>query len=143
MTTSSSLRLSLPLAFRIAALATLCVAIYHGLAIFYPALEKAVYGAGWRPGFPPRRHLAFAFIGVTLAFLLLRRPKWLLLPYIVLVIQQFNGHGRNIWRLWTRFGLVSWAEVGLLVGFVVIGAMLVVDLLGRRSGFRQDIVQER
>jgi hypothetical protein len=143
VTTPPFRRPSLPLAFRLAALAALCVAIYHGLAIFYPALEKVVYGAGWRPGFSPRRHLAFAFIGVTLAFLLLRRPKWLLLPYIVLVIQQFNGHGRNIWRLWTRSGLVSWAEVGLLVGFIVIGVMLVVDLRERRSRFRQDIVQAR
>lgn len=127
------LRFSLPLAFRVAALATLGVAIYHGLAFIYPAITKAVYGAGWLPGFPPRRHLAWVAIDVTLAWLLLRRPKWLLLPYTIMVVQLFNGHGRNVWRLWTRSGLVSWAEVGLLAGSIVIGVMLIADLRERHN----------
>ena len=139
MTTASSLRLSL---FRIAALAIFCAAIYHGLAFFFPALEKAVYGAAWLPGYPPRRHLAWVAIFTTLAWLLLRRPKWLLLPYTVMVVQQFNGHGHNIWRLWTQSGLVSWVEVGLLAGYIVIGVMLIVDLRERQSLLRQDVAPE-
>jgi hypothetical protein len=125
--------------FRLAALAILCTAIYHGIAFFYPPIVKAVYGAGYLPGYPPRRHLAWVAIFVILAWLLLWRPTWLLLPYTVMVVQQFNGHGRNIWKLWTHSGLISWAEVGLLTGYIVIGLLLIVDLRERRARLGQAV----
>ena len=118
MTTLSFRHPSRALAFRIA---VFCTAIYHGIAYFLSTNRE---GRLWRcvaPRLPPAPTPGLGRNRRGSAGLLLRRPKWLLVPYIVMGVRLFNGHGRNIWRLWTQSGLVAWAEVGLLIGYIVIG----------------------
>ena len=43
------------LAFRLAALVAIGIAIYHAVALFYPTVGKVVYGAADLPGYPAGR----------------------------------------------------------------------------------------
>jgi hypothetical protein len=42
----------------------------------------------------PGCHVVFILIDGSLAWFLLRPPTWLVLPYVVLMLQMLNGHGR-------------------------------------------------
>ena len=121
------------LLFRLAAIAFVCAAVYHFVAAVYPAIEKVVYGAGWLPGYPRWRHLMWVGIFPTVAGLLLWRPRWLVWPYLVLVLQQLHGHGGNVVRLWEQSGRISWTDAGVLTGEFLLLGLLLVDRWKRRG----------
>lgn len=114
-------------AFRLAAGVLLSAAVYHCAAAINPAIEKAVYGVGYLPGYPSWRHLLWVSIDVSLAGLLLRCPWWLLWPYIVMLVEQLHGHGGNAWRLWAQSGRISWIDVGVLAGEFLLFFFLILD----------------
>jgi hypothetical protein len=124
------------LVFRVAAFVLLCAAVYHFVASVHPAIERAVYGAGYVPGFPRWRHLVWVGIDVSLAGLLLWRPRWLIWLWIVLVVEQLHGHGGNAWRLWVQSGGISWIDIAVLIIECSILLLLFLDWRARRSRFR-------
>jgi hypothetical protein len=63
------------LAFRLAALVAIGIALYHSVAFFYPAIGKIAYGAAYFPGYPARRHLFWAVTFASLTGLLLWRAR--------------------------------------------------------------------
>jgi hypothetical protein len=121
------------LAFRLAALVAIGIAIYHAVALFYPTVGKVVYGAADLPGYPTGRHLFWAVTFATLAGLLLWRPRWLIWPYLVLIVQQVNGHGGAIWRHWVQDGFVSRGDIGALTCEFFILWLLILDWWARRT----------
>ena len=121
------------LAFRLAALVLLCAAMYHFVASVHPAVEKVVYGAGYLPGFPRWRHVVWVGIDVSIAGFLLWRPRWLIWLWIVLIVEQLHGHGGNAWRLWVQSGRISWTDVAVVMGELLILLLLVADYRTRQA----------
>jgi hypothetical protein len=67
-----------------------------------PTITDLEYG----PTYPMWRHVVFIVIDGSLAWLLLRRPWWLVWAYAGLTLHILNGHGRGAWRLWMEEGRV-------------------------------------
>jgi len=61
------------------------------------------------------RHFVFAGIDATLSLLLLRRPRWLIVPVSILAVQAFWSHGRGIWIAWQNARQVDWISAAVLV----------------------------
>jgi hypothetical protein len=139
MSEQGAMRPSYTLAFRLAALVAMGIAIYHSVAFFYPAIGKVAYGAAYFSGYPARRHLFWAVTFASLTGLLLWRPRWLIWPYLILVAQQLNGHGGAIWRHWVQDGFISRGDMGALTSELLILLLLILDWRARRSRTKQDI----
>ena len=118
------------LAFHLAAAGAALAAVYHLTAITVPAFGAIAYPAGY----PIWRHVVFILVDATLAGLLLRRPIWLIWPYILLTIQVFNGHGVSAWRSFRGPGHIDWVSVVTVIGIVFILALLLLDWRERRAG---------
>ncbi len=107
--------------FRLAAAASFFAALYHLTAIAVPAFGAMAYPATY----PFWRHLFFIVINICFGALFLRRPTWLIWPYVLLVLQIYNGHGVEAWRLWQRESRIDWVSVITVVG-ATLGLALVI-----------------
>ncbi len=109
--------------FRIAAFGAAAAAAIHLTALTVPVFARSVYV----PGYPPWRHALFVLIDGTLAWLLVRRPRWLLWPYLVLTAQVMLGHGVSAWHSWTASGRVAWLDAAAVSGVLLLLVLLVAD----------------
>ena len=110
-------------AFRVAAAAAATAAAYHATAIAVPAFARIAYP----PGYPTWRHVVFVLIDANLAWLLLRRPIWLIWPYSVLTAQVIYSHGGWAWRLWHAHGRIDPISVAMVIGVPLVLGLLVAD----------------
>jgi hypothetical protein len=111
------------LALRLAAFATAIAAGYHAAALSVPAFAAITYP----PDYPAIRHVVFIVIDGTVAWLLLRRPWWLVWAYAVLTIQVLNGHGRAAWLAWRRAEGVHVVDVCVSLGVVATLLLLIAE----------------
>jgi peptidoglycan/LPS O-acetylase OafA/YrhL len=94
--------------------------LYHAAALSIPAFTKAAYPATY----PPLRHVAFIMVNSLAAFLFLKRPRWLIWPYMVLTAQVLQGHGVRLRQTWVDAHKINWIDVivvcGVLLGLVLL-----------------------
>jgi multidrug transporter EmrE-like cation transporter len=93
--------------FRLCAVGALVAAMFHAAAMLSPAFARIEYP----PGYPIWRHVAFIGVNVTLAWLFLRRPIWLVWAFALLTLHILNGHGRGAWTMWVDQRRVLWISV--------------------------------
>jgi hypothetical protein len=109
--------------FRIAATGAAVAAAIHVAALTIPVFARSAYP----PGYPAWRHVLFVLIDTALAWLLVKRPRWLLWPYAVLTAQVMLGHGVHAWRSWTASGRVAWLDAAAVIGVLLILVLLIAD----------------
>jgi len=107
--------------FRLTAAAFFFAALYHLAAIAVPRFGAMAYPTTY----PLCRHLLFIAINTSFGVVFLRRPTWLIWPYTLLVLQNFNEHGVAAWTLWQRESRIDWVSVVTVVG-TTLGLVLVI-----------------
>ena len=101
--------------YQLVALGSLGAATFHGLS---------AAGVLVGDGSPTWRHLLFAGIDTLGAWLLLRRPRWLVFPMALLTAQQFQSHGSRIVTWWNRDRSLDWISIILLIALSATVALL-------------------
>jgi len=115
------------LLFQVAALAFGASATFHATAVASPSIARLEYAATY----PAWRHVVWIGIDASLAFLLLRRPRWLVWVFGLLTAQVLNSHGRGAWQMWSNGHGLDWISVAVVVAVPTITWMLIIE---RRSG---------
>ncbi len=97
------------------ALGSLGAALYHALA---------ATGLISGDGSPALRHTTFVVIDAVGAWLLVRRPRWLVFPAALLTVQQCGSHGSRVVRWWQADHVIDWVSVTLLAALSVTVVLL-------------------
>jgi hypothetical protein len=66
-------------------------------------------------------------INALLALGLWKRPRWLVYPFGVLLLQQLYSHGSYALSLWREQGRVDWASIVVLFAVPLVFAILLRD----------------
>jgi hypothetical protein len=96
-------------------------ALYHVAALSSPAFAKAAYA----PTYPTLRHVTFVAVDILGAILFLRRPRWLIWPYLILTLQVLQGHGVRGWQTLVREHQINWIDA-VTVSCVLLGLILLL-----------------
>jgi len=99
---------------------SLMVAAYHFVEIFYP-IDPA----------PPWRHMIFVGISLFCCYGLVKRPKYFVYCFFVLLLQQFYSHGNYLLSQWYDFNKIDWISAVLLPFLLIIFFNLIMDLKTR------------
>jgi hypothetical protein len=73
------------------------------------------------------RHAVFVGLNLGLAWLLVARPSWALVPAALLAAQQLYSHGSDLLASLREPGPIDGASVGVLVFFPALLTLLVVE----------------
>jgi hypothetical protein len=111
--------------FGAVAVAFAAAAVFHAAALVRPAIA---------PPSPPWRHTLFVAINVAAAFGVVLRPRWFVVPFAVLTVQQLVSHGAAAWKAWVEEGRVDVASLIIVVGMPAVLVALVVDAPSSRRG---------
>lgn len=95
--------LSRSLLFKIASLLSFLVAVYHAIGIFYAVNSS-----------PPLRHLVFVVVCLVCCYGFLKRPKYFIYFFFVLLVQQLYSHGWSLLFHWFH-GKIDWISLLLLI----------------------------
>ena len=95
-------------------------AIFHASAALDPKVEPRMGLGG---------HMAFVAINLAVAVGMLSRPRWFVIPFAVLCIQQLVSHGLWGVHAW-QAGWIDWRSI---VTIVSLPPMLVALWIDRRS----------
>jgi hypothetical protein len=98
-------------------------ALYHGTALAVPSFAKAAYPADY----PLWRHVVFIVVDGAGAYLFLKRPVWLIWPYLLLTVQVLQGHGVRLVRTWTQMHQIQWVDVITVAGILLGLGLLLMD----------------
>lgn len=86
--------------FKLFAVLSIIVALYHFAAIFYSPDES-----------PHWRHLLFIGINFFCFYGIIKRPRWFIFFLAILMVQQYYSHGSYLIKLWNEQGKVHWISV--------------------------------
>jgi len=109
--------------FRICAASAALAAAFHAAAMASPSVARIEYD----PGYPAWRHVVFIAINGSLAWLFLRRPRWLVWPFALLTIEVVGGHGYRAWELWATARRVDWISIAVVLAAPSILLLLFLD----------------
>jgi hypothetical protein len=73
------------------------------------------------------RHELFVGLNLALATLLALRPRWALVPAMLLSVQQLWSHGTDLVGSLRGPGPLDWASAGVVVFFPALVTLLVVE----------------
>jgi hypothetical protein len=90
--------------FRIFAFLFLAAAAFHFINLFFRINEA-----------PLSRHLLFILINMVCAAGFIKRPKYFIYVFSVLLIQQYYSHGSYLIRLWQEENKIHWISIGVLI----------------------------
>ena len=107
--------------FRLVAAGFALAALYHIAALSSPGFAKMAYS----PMYPTLRHVTFVVVDSLGAVLFLRRPRWLIWPYLVLTLQVLQGHGVRGWQTLVREHRINWVDA-ITVSCVLLGLILLL-----------------
>jgi hypothetical protein len=110
--------------FRAIAVLLGLAAVYHFAGFLRPDLVAPA---------PKWRHAAFIAIDWLAAWLLVRRPGWLIWPFAALTINSVAGHAWRAWTWWTCDHTIDWTSIGTIV-VLPVGLVL---LYQERREYRQ------
>ena len=92
--------------------------LYHLAALAIPAFARVAYP----PMYSALRHVIFVIVDSLGAWLFLRRPRWLIWPYLVLTLQVLQGHGVRAWQTLVNEHQINWIDavtvLGVLLGLI-------------------------
>jgi len=114
--------------FRVSAAGALVAALFHAAAM----LSQPVAALEYKPTYPTWRHVAFIVIDMSLAWLLLRRPRWLVWAFAALTLQILSSHGVGAWAMWTAQHRIDWISVAISIAAPVVLLLLFMDRRDRR-----------
>lgn len=104
--------------FAAIALAFLAVAALHLVRLIAPPAGDPS---------TPARHAVFMAINLAVGAGLLLRPRWFLVVFGLLTIQQLHSHGGALIERWRQTGAPSGEDLAVVVLVPVILGLLVVD----------------
>lgn len=90
--------------FKIAAIFSIISAVYHFTGIFYPVNASS-----------PLRHALFVIINLVCFYGFVKRPKYFILLFFILTIQQYTSHGSSLIRQWNNTQTVNWLDLSVIV----------------------------
>jgi len=102
--------------FKAAAFFGALTALYHLIGIFYK-INASSSG----------RHALFICINLFLVYGFLKRPKYFVFVFFILLLQQLYSHGSFLINHFRESGKIDWISVFILVGLPIIFACLVAD----------------
>jgi hypothetical protein len=114
---------------------TAAAVAFGGAGLFHLAALKIrpFAGATYAATYPAWRHVVFVIVNVTFAFLFLRRPRWLLVPALVLFVQILNGHGRDVVYGCAGPSACRWMSLLAVIGGGLAVCLATADLVQRRT----------
>ena len=115
--------------YRVGAAAFLSAAMYHVAAVLIPSFGTYAYPYGY----PLWRHALFIAINVSVAWLFLRRSRWVIWLVALMTLQIYNGHGRYAWMTWSRESRIAWVDLLTVIGATVLLLLLLAVREGSRS----------
>jgi hypothetical protein len=104
-------------------LAGLCgiAALYHTTGIFYTVNSS-----------PAWRHGLFIVINLICIYGLMKRPRWFIWFFFLLLLQQLYSHGSDIIGHWKLEHRIDWISMVVIILMPLIFILLVSDRLGLR-----------
>ena len=98
-------------------------ALYHLVGVFI-AVDSS----------PTWRHFLFVCVNGFIAYSLLKRPKYFIYVFAVLLLQQLYSHGGSFINLWLEQGKIDWISAGVLLLLPLIFVLLILDLRRKTLG---------
>jgi hypothetical protein len=102
--------------FQVYAALSLLVGGLHFIGIFYPINSS-----------PTWRHTLFVGINLFSAYGFLKRPRFFVYLFFLLLLQQIYSHGGNAIAIWNQQHVVSWIDVIVLIFTALAFALLLID----------------
>jgi len=107
--------------FQLFAFFFLITAVYHFAGLFYPVNDA-----------PKWRHALFVGINLLCIYGMLKRPKWFMYFFFVLLVQQLNGHGASLMDYWNKNHSISWIDLSVVLTAPLMFLMLAYDWQDKR-----------
>jgi hypothetical protein len=108
--------------FRLLSVSFLFAAFFHATAFLNGKVEPRMSAAG---------HALFVVINVVAAFGMWRRPRWFVLFFAVLCVQQLVSHGAWAVAAWQQ-GWFDWRSWMVLVTMPLMLTALIADAISAR-----------
>jgi hypothetical protein len=96
---------------------------YHLVALFVKLNDSPIW-----------RNLLFVVINLFVAFCLLKRFRWFIFLFVILMIQQLYSHGSDLVNFWNTQHKIDWLSLMVLFILPVIFVFLLLDRLGKLNG---------
>ena len=100
-------------------------AVYHIVGIFVKINEAS-----------PARHFVFVLITGLMAYLMIKRPRFLPYLFAVLLTQQLYSHGKDVYIAWTQQGQIDWIGLGVVLIMPCIFISILLDAKARKANKR-------
>ena len=102
--------------FKAFAVLFLLTAIYHAAGLFIKINESPIW-----------RHLLFVGINLFCVYGFLKRPKYFVYLFVLLLIQQYYSHGTDLVHLWNDQKQIDWISFFDLLILPIVLICLVED----------------
>jgi hypothetical protein len=112
----------LKIIFQVYAALSLLAGGFHLIGIFYPINSS-----------PTWRHALFVGINLFCAYGFLKRPRFFVYLFFLLLLQQIYSHGGNVITIWNQQHLISWVDVSVVLFMLFAFVLLVID---KKKDFR-------
>jgi hypothetical protein len=96
---------------------------YHLVALFIKINDS-----------PAWRNLLFVVINLFVAYCLIKRFRWFIFVFVLLMIQQFCSHGSDLLNLWHSQHVIDWMSLLVLLILPTIFVFLLLDRSGKLNG---------
>lgn len=102
--------------FHLATFLTFIVGSYHLIGIFYKVNDAT-----------PAHHALFTVINFICVYGFIKRPKFFVFAFGVLVIQQYYSHGSSLIEHWQTYHTINWIDFFILFFAPIFLVYLVID----------------
>ena len=102
--------------FKVFAILAVFIALYHLTGVFYKINDS-----------PRWRHGLFVCINLFCIYCLLKRPKYFLFLFCILLVQQYYSHGSHLVKQWRTQHTIHWISVFALALLPVALVCLIED----------------
>ena len=96
----------------------IATAAYHFVGIFYKINSSSVW-----------RNALFVVGSILVFYFMYKRPKYFVYLFGILLLQQYNGHGQYLYKLWHEKQEIHWISVIDLTVLSTIFILLVIELI--------------
>ena len=79
------------------------------------------------PPSPIWRHSLFVLINIAGIFLILRRPKWSYIPFLIITFHQIYSHFNRLIKWWTYDNKIDIISIIVILLLPTITALLIIE----------------
>jgi hypothetical protein len=97
-------------------------AAYHLVAVFVSVNESPVW-----------RNLLFVGINAFTGYFLLKRPRWFIWFFILLMFQQLYSHGSDLINAWNSQHRIDWMSLMVILVMPAIYIFLLIDRTAKQN----------